>query len=314
MATNRLHFPADDGEERSTGANAIVDDAGFLTVVQVRVFEAGLATFKAQYGQRERTLAERILRERVFGRSVWTICPWGGRWINWSRLLAQAQAMPPRRQPWDWGRRFPVGPARPIGPPAKTPWSGYGNLGDAIFEICFRQWNELLDVVDGEGWILSDLEGKKLDRPASPETGVLRRKGVKLDLRRGDLLDYDGSLLAKAPKFQRLVAVTRTGAVQESIAVPPTRLNVVTIKRDQKPAPTHHVARPRGASPKVRDRVKNAMCAQLAVGGNQAAADLRKMKEEAMSATYSASRDTCRKARDEALSEFQSRQIATNDK
>jgi hypothetical protein len=43
-------------------------------------------------------------------------------------------------------------------------------------------------------------------------------------------------------------------------------------------------------------------------------ADLSDMKEEAMAEQYGASRETCRKARDKALSEIDLRQIATNDK
>lgn len=42
--------------------------------------------------------------------------------------------------------------------------------------------------------------------------------------------------------------------------------------------------------------------------------DLRQLTEESMSATFKASRDTCRKARLDVLSEFQSRQISTIDK
>jgi hypothetical protein len=55
--------------------------------------------------------------------------------------------------------------------------------------------------------------------------------------------------------------------------------------------------RQRGPRPTTRERVKNLM-------RRHSRAELEMMKEEAMSATFGASRDTCRKARAEVLSEF----------
>ncbi len=43
-------------------------------------------------------------------------------------------------------------------------------------------------------------------------------------------------------------------------------------------------------------------------------AQFKDMKEVAMEQEYNASRDTCRKARDEVLSKFDPRQIAVGDK
>ena len=87
-------------------------------------------------------------------------------------------------------------------------------------------------------------------------------------------------------------------------------LKVVPRTREQKTVPAH-VARRRGQRPD-RNRVKEAMLADLRAG-NFTAADFEEMTEEAMKAQYGASRDTCRKARNEALSKFHSRQTATID-
>ncbi|MGZ7868255.1 hypothetical protein ACXR8U_21685 [Methylobacterium radiotolerans] len=55
--------------------------------------------------------------------------------------------------------------------------------------------------------------------------------------------------------------------------------------------------RPRGPPPSKRESIKAAM-------RNMSRADLRSMKEEAMAVDFGASRDTCRKAREEVLSEI----------
>lgn len=65
--------------------------------------------------------------------------------------------------------------------------------------------------------------------------------------------------------------------------------------------------------PIVRSRVKNAMIADLRAG-MLTMAQFKDMKEVAMEQEYNASRDTCRKARDEVLSKFDPRQIAVGDK
>lgn len=48
--------------------------------------------------------------------------------------------------------------------------------------------------------------------------------------------------------------------------------------------------------------------------GDLSPEELFGMKEDALRARFIASRDTCRKARDEVLSELEFRQIATSDK
>jgi hypothetical protein len=55
--------------------------------------------------------------------------------------------------------------------------------------------------------------------------------------------------------------------------------------------------RARGPAPEKRDEIKARM---RELGPNQ----LRSMKEEEMASTFSASRDTCRRARAEVMSEF----------
>lgn len=92
-----------------------------------------------------------------------------------------------------------------------------------------------------------------------------------------------------------------------------SRPNVVAIRRDQKTPAVPHIPRNPGPKKGVRNAVKEKMMTSLRSGELTPDA-LSAMKEEAMRATYGASRDTCRKARDEALSEFDRRQIATNDK
>jgi hypothetical protein len=90
---------------------------------------------------------------------------------------------------------------------------------------------------------------------------------------------------------------------------PVTGSNVFPMKQDQKSTPARDVVRRRGPKPYRRSCVKNDMLAHLDAGR-----DLSAMSEKQMEAEYGASRDTCRKARKEALSEFHLRQIPTNDK
>jgi hypothetical protein len=69
----------------------------------------------------------------------------------------------------------------------------------------------------------------------------------------------------------------------------------------------------RGHAPAIGDRVRAEMRGHLERGEitpNQ----LDAMIEKTLASTYLASRDTCRKARAEVLSEWKSRQMATNDK
>jgi hypothetical protein len=76
-----------------------------------------------------------------------------------------------------------------------------------------------------------------------------------------------------------------------------------------KPAP----ARRRGPKPRVRTRVIKDMLDDLQTG-RLTAEQLQNEGEDAMVAGYNASRDTCRKARQIALSEFRKRQTPTIDK
>jgi len=69
----------------------------------------------------------------------------------------------------------------------------------------------------------------------------------------------------------------------------------------------------RGVKPHKRNRVRDTMIRDV-VEGRLTVDQLAAMFEKNMASQYGASRDTCRKARGEALSELQSRQMATNDK
>jgi hypothetical protein len=86
------------------------------------------------------------------------------------------------------------------------------------------------------------------------------------------------------------------------------RLYRYVLEREaRRPAPpqTPHAqaARRRGRRPTITDKVKAAMLADLR-DGKLTAAQLRGEKEEVLTLTYGHSRDTCRRARAAALSEF----------
>jgi hypothetical protein len=93
-------------------------------------------------------------------------------------------------------------------------------------------------------------------------------------------------------------------------AVSYTSSNLAPMKWDRKSA---RPPRQRGPTPKIRNKVKTNMVGELQAG-TLTEAGLKAMLEKVMAEKYKASRDTCRKARDEALSEFSSRQFPTNDK
>jgi hypothetical protein len=73
------------------------------------------------------------------------------------------------------------------------------------------------------------------------------------------------------------------------------------------------LGRPRGAKPKKLEQVKEAMRNDIRQG-RRTVAELSNMREKVLAAEYGVSRDTARKARVGICREFNSRQIATNDK
>lgn len=104
------------------------------------------------------------------------------------------------------------------------------------------------------------------------------------------------------------VAASAISAAAQQNSAP----NVVPMARSRKPVPPH-MARARGPKPMVLTRVKNQMRDELRAGQVTVAA-LRSMLEKVMEGRYRASRDSCRKARNEVLSEFNSQQTSTFDK
>jgi hypothetical protein len=113
--------------------------------------------------------------------------------------------------------------------------------------------------------------------------------GIKLN--RAEFMKWLGASGYNLPTFW--------GAVEENDAATITQ-------------PTH-VKRKRGRKPEKRLRVSNEMLRELKQG-TLTTQQLQSMKEKELEYKYKVSRDTARSARDSALSEYNSRQIATNDK
>jgi hypothetical protein len=100
---------------------------------------------------------------------------------------------------------------------------------------------------------------------------------------------------------------SRTGAQAESndlqgLAESSAASGSSSVNRGRK-LPPRHDARTRGPKQSKREGVKNAMLTDLCTG-RLTKAELERMLEKVMEKKYGASRDTCRKARDDALSEF----------
>ncbi len=193
-------------------------------------------------------------------------------------------------------------------PPKPLP---HASLSAAAAVLADR-WGVLIGFLRRGEVVAVDMGDRKLGK------GAWHRTGAVVDVQNGDLFDADndqplhrGLMLCRADKLPAVEAPPIRSIVPKR--GDQATVNVISMALGHRSAGRPVIARSRGPKPKQGPRVQAEMLAALREG--QLTADqLDEMAEEALAATYNASRDTCRKARGRALSEFKSRQIATIDK
>lgn len=242
-------------------------------------------------------------REERFGKakyaSQWDSCRLSAEEMHDAGLIADYNDVPPLQREFGYWK------------PLSGPWYLMGSRNPDPFWVCCGQITNI-------GMALPRVLARKRQvEDIRERLALLDRYGAKFD-------PLENPPPSERPKLDKARALYRQVQEQNEPRVqtindrpagttkslsPVHALKVVP--RTQKTVPAH-VARRRGQRPDLRNRVKEAMLADLRAG-KFTAADFKEMTEEAMKAQYEASRDTCRKARDEALPKFNSRQTATID-